>query len=232
MRLILILAFGFAWICRAEEPVIGRWEGSAQIPGAELKLIVDLAQNNGAWIGSIIIPRLDIKGAPLSDLTVTKSDASFVIKNGNAGAALEASFKGRFTTPDALIGDFVQGGNTAPFALKKMGPSQVEVPPQSTAVTKEIEGEWKGEYELFGYPRKVSLKLMNRTPKEATAEFVVVGKKTNNLPVDLVTQEGEVLTINSHETGITYEGHFKKEEINGVLVQGPLEIPLVLHRAK
>jgi hypothetical protein len=63
---------------------------------------------------------------------------------------------------------------------------------------------------------------------------VVVGKKTNNLPVDLVTQEGSFVRIDSHEIGISYEGRFRKEsgEINGTFIQGGLELPLVLRRAK
>jgi hypothetical protein len=75
---------------------------------------------------------------------------------------------------------------------------------------------------------------MNRAADGATAEFVIVGKKTNNLPIDLVTQEGDWLTIDSHEIGISYEGRLKKDsgEITGTLEQGPIEIPLVLHRAK
>src|SRR4029077_817123 len=104
----------------------------------------------------------------------------------------------------------------------------------STAIAKEIEGEWKGEYELFGYPRHVTIKLVNRAADGATAEFVVVGKKTNNLPVDLVTQEGDLLTIDSHETGINYEGRLdrKTNEIKGTFAQGPIELPLVLRRSQ
>ena len=127
----------------------------------------------------------------------------------------------------------MQAGNTAPFTLEKTGPPQVELPVRSTSIAKEFEGEWKGEYELFGYPRHVTIKLANRADA-ASAEFVVVGKKTNSLPVDLVTQEGSFVRIDSHEIGISYEGRFRKEsgEINGTFIQGGLELPLVLRRAK
>ncbi len=110
----------------------------------------------------------------------------------------------------------------------------MELPQHSTAVVKELEGEWKGEYELFGYPRKVTVKLANRGSDGATAEFVVVGKKVNNLPVDLVTQEGDLLTVDSHETGIGYEGRFQKDagEINGTFSQGAIELPLILRRVQ
>ncbi|MGZ5024638.1 MAG: hypothetical protein ACXWBS_07215, partial [Chthoniobacterales bacterium] len=59
-----------------------------------------------------------------------------------------------------------------------------------------------------------------------------VGKKENHLPVDLVTQEGNFLTINSQATGLSYEGRLKNDQIEGTLMQGPLEIALTLKRSK
>jgi len=120
MRLTLALLFVSILTCRGNELAIGRWEGSVKIPERELKLIVDLAQDSGgAWIGSIIIPGLDVKGAALGDIAVTGSEVSFAIKNAlGAQRAGPAKFKARATNA-TLVGDFMQGGNTAPFTLKK-----------------------------------------------------------------------------------------------------------------
>ena len=128
----------------------------------------------------------------------------------------------------------MQGGNTAPFVLKKTGLPQVELPSRNTPVVKELEGEWKGEYELTGYTRHVTMKFGNRGADGATLEFVIVGKKTNNVPVSLITQEGDFLVVRSDEFGMTYEGRFRKEsgELQGNLTQGPFEVPLVMRRAK
>jgi hypothetical protein len=221
-------------IGRAGETMVGRWEGSVQIPDRELTLVVDLAQGqSGAWAGSIIIPGFDVKGKPLSNIVVRASEATFAIK-GRGGRSLEATFKTHLNNNGMLTGDFVQAGNTAPLVLKRTGPPQVEPPPRSTAVSKELEGEWIGQFELFGLPRKVIIKLFNRGAEGAAADFAIMGKKTTNLPVDLVTKEGDALTIDSHETGISYEGRFNKEsaEIKGAFIQGAIELPLVLHRTK
>ena len=211
-------------------------EGSIQIPDRELKVIVDLAQDKtGVWVGSVILPGLDIKGAALADLVVKDSDAAFAIKSALSGPQIgQAKFTARLNAKGALAGDFLQAGNTAPFVLEKTGPPQVERPPQSTAVAKELEGEWIGEYQLLGYARHVTVRLTNHAGGGATSEFVVVGKKTNNLPVDLVTQQEDFIRIESHETGINYEGRLRKDagDIMGTFEQGPLEIPLVLHRVK
>jgi hypothetical protein len=231
---ILTVLFWFASLGRAQDMISGRWEGKVNIPERELPLVIDIGgQNNGAWNGSIIIPGLNIKGAALTEIAVNGSEVSFAIKTALAAdPAGQAKFKARFTSKDNLTGEFLQAGNVAPFTLTRTGPAQVELSPKSTAVIHELEGEWKGEYELFAYPRHVTLKITNHGSDGATAELIVVGKKTNNLPIDLVTQDGDLLTINSAQTGISYEGRFDLTagEIKGTLIQGPIELPLVLRR--
>jgi len=234
MRVAFILLLASAFLSRADENAAGRWEGMVQIPGRQLMLVVDLAAESGGggWQGSITIPELGIKGAPLSDIALKGSDIVFSIKGALADQRTgPAKFNAHFTGDGKLAGDFVQAGNTAPFALEKTGPPQVEIPRRSTVIAKEIEGEWKGGYELFGYPRKVTIKLQNGGPEGATAEFVIVGRKENKLPVDRVMQQGEFVTIDSHETGLSFEGRARKGEIQGTIFQGPLEIPVTLRRS-
>jgi hypothetical protein len=236
-RVCAVLGFllAFALTCRAGEAVEGRWEGSIKIPDQELQIIVDLARNKaGGWSGSIIMPGLDVKGAELTDISVNGSEVTFAIKSalGAARGGL-VKFKGR-AQGTSLTGDFTQGGNTAPFAMEKTGAPQVELPPQSTAIAEEFEGEWKGDYEMLGYPRHVTIKLFRHGGGPATAEFVIVGKANNQLPVDLVTQENDLITVQSHGTGIRFEGRLKKEtgEIRGKVILGAIEAPLVLRHSK
>jgi hypothetical protein len=236
LRLFAAIFFASAVLCQAAESAAGRWEGSAQVPGRELKLILDLSDESGqGWIGSIIIPGFGVKGTPLVDLKGKSSELAFAIKGalGNERAG-QAEIRAHLTTDGHLSGEFRQGGNAAPFVLEKTGPAQVELPPRSTAVRKELEGEWKGQYEMMGYPRHVTMKFANRGADGASLEFVIVGKKTNKVPVSLVTQEGDFLAIKSDEFGITYEGRFRKEtnEINGTITQGPFEVPLMMRRVQ
>jgi hypothetical protein len=231
----LIWVVGFlaaAFPSIAAEPLTGRWEGAVRIPGEDLTVVVDFsAGNNGAWTGSITMPGLNTKGMPLKDIVLKGSDATFAIKT-SAIRGFEATFKGHLDGNGKLTGDFVQGGNTAPFELKQTGPPQVEVPPHSTPIAQELEGEWLGQFQLFGYPRKVTLKLTNNPEHGAAAEFVVVGKRVNNLPVDLVMQDGNLIIVRSSETGITFEGQFQKDksELRGTFSQGPIEVPFALQR--
>ncbi|MEY2539144.1 MAG: hypothetical protein QOG67_2884 [Verrucomicrobiota bacterium] len=231
MRFALVFLIGSILTCRAEERASGRWEGSVKIPERELKLVVDLAQQNaGTWTGSIIIPGLGIKGMALADISVRDNEVSFALKSPG-GRGLDATFKGNLDANGDLTGNFVEAGNTAPFILKNTGAPQVEAAPHITSLAGEFEGEWKGEFELFGYPRHVTLKLTNSN-EGATAELVIVGKKTTNVPVDLVEQEGEMVSIDSHQAGMGYEGRLNKgtHEIKGTFAAGGIELPLILRR--
>jgi hypothetical protein len=227
VRLIAFAIFVVALPCHAQDVVSGRWEGMAQIPDDELNVIVDLAQENGAWVGSIIIPGLDLKGEALTEIAVQPPDVSFTVKN-----ALGIQLKLRLDADNKMTGNFEQGGNRAAATLQKTGPPQVEHPPRNTAVAKEIEGEWKGDYEMLGYTRHVSLKFTNRGADGAAVEFVIVGRKHNNLPVDLVTQEGDMVTVESHDVGFSFEGQLRDGKLTGAIRQGASETPLVLERAK
>ena len=234
LRLVATILLAGAALCQAAENAAGRWEGVAQIPGTELRLVVDLAkEDDKGWIGSIIVPGFGIKGAELVDQHPRGGDFLFTIKGalGNPRAGY-AQLKAHLASDGHLAGDFMQGGNTASFALTKTGPAQVELPPRSTGVAKEIEGEWKGDYEMMGYARHATIKFAPRGTEGVPTEFTIVGKRLNNVPVSLVTQDGDFITVKSDEFGITFEGRFSKEagEIKGILSQGPMEAPLSLRK--
>lgn len=220
------ILFSAALLCQGAEPAAARWEGTVQIPGRELRVVIDLAQSSdGQWTGSAIVPGFGIKGAPLTDITVKESDVSFAIK----GALGDAKFKGRLAANNTLTGDYQQGGNTAPFTLQKAGEPQVDAPRHSTAIRKELEGTWQGEMDFFGTV-KVRLEMANQPGGNATAKFTLTRTRENPLPLNLVTDEGGILTLQATDMGITYEGKFHKEanEINGTFQQGPIEVSLVL----
>jgi len=221
-------------LCFAAETTAGRWEGMALIADFPLHIVVDLDRDlAGAWIGSIIIPELSVGGVPLGDIGVHDADVSFAIEGALADPQTgPAKFQAHLDADGAMSGNFTQAGNSAAFSLKRTGSAQVELPARSTAVASEIEGKWVGDYELMGYARHVTLSLTNHANAAATAEFVIVGKKVNNLPVDLLTQDGAFLRVESHEIGISFEGRFRKDtnEISGTCEQGPFEVPLVLRR--
>jgi len=211
-----------------------RWQGVVQIPGLPLHATVDLDRDkSGAWIGSIVVPELSIKNVALIDITPNDNALTFAIKGALAGPdEPPAKFEARFDNDDALSGTFTQAGNHAPFTLRRIGAAQVDLPARSTPVAKEMEGKWVGDHELMGYTRHVTVTFANHGTDPATAEFIVVGKKVNNLPVDLVQRDGDFVRIESHAYGISFEGRLHDGALEGTYEQGPMEGPLVLKRAQ
>src|SRR6476469_6859388 len=129
VRLIAVLIVAAALSCQADDSISGRWEGSAHIPGDELTVVVDLSQENGAWVGSIIIPGLGLKGVLLTDIKVQPPDVNFAVKG-----VLGIQLKLRLDANNTLTGNLEQAGNRALATLQKTGPPQVEHPPRSTPV--------------------------------------------------------------------------------------------------
>lgn len=210
----------------------GRWQGLVQVPGLPLHATIDLDQDkSGAWTGSIIVPELAIKNIALTDIAAHDDTLTFAIKGVLAGQGEPpAAFEARLDGSDSMSGTFTQAGNHAPFALRRIGTAQVDLPPRNTPVAKAMEGKWIGEYELAGYPRQVTVTFTNHGNDPASVEFVIVGKKVNKLPVDVVQRDGDFVRIESHEFGINWEGHLRGGELAGTYEQGPVELPLVLKR--
>jgi hypothetical protein len=209
----------------------GRWEGAAQIPGREMRLIIDLAQDDrGRWIGSAILPGFGVKGAALKDVVVGDSNVAFAI----TGALGAPTLMGALAPDGTLSGDFQQAGNVARFLLRRVGPPQVEPPRTSTRVRTDFEGSWQGETALMGNPIHARLTLANPPGAAASAKFMIVGRREHDLEIDLVTQEGDLLTVEAHDGGatFTFEGrlHAGANEVKGALQQGSMEAPLVLRR--
>ncbi len=216
-------------------PVLeGRWEGRVSVPGKDMPLVVDLAPDaTGKWTGSIIIPGLGVNGAPLDKIAVADASVTFVIVNALASATYgPAEFRGAVDADGVMAGEFRQAGNMAPFTLKRSGRASVQAPPRSTVVARDVESQWDGEFELGGYPRHVTITFANHDNTGATATFVIAGKRTTDLPVDLIVQEGNLLRVESRANQVVFEGRVAKErtEIRGAIELGSQEMPLTLRR--
>src|SRR5580765_3832675 len=145
MRALIAIVLTAAALARAAEPFEARWDGTVQIPGNELHVVIDLAKSGGPndagqWTGSAIVPGYGVKGAALTGIVVQGAAISFTLKGALGGP----KFSGRLNPDGSFAGEFQQSGNTATFRLVKSGPPQVDPPRLGTAVGKELEGDWQG----------------------------------------------------------------------------------------
>ena len=228
---ILLLALACASAAALAAPPAGRWIGQIQIPGRTLPVVVDLAKDSsGEWIGSFTMPGFEVKGAALGNVKVAGDHVSFDTGRAIGMPEDAATFSGK-VEKGRIAGEFRQAGLTAPFQVKYAGEAQVDLPPRSTAVARELEGRWVGTYEMGGYPRQVTVDIANQPGSSAKVDFVVVGKMTTKLPIDFVAEKDGTFRVEASPYRITYEGVIFPGTIKGTLIQGPMEAPLVLHRS-
>src|SRR5690349_6011688 len=164
MRRIALLGMAFAACAAGAAGPEGRWTGTAAVPDRALPLVIDIArESSGAWTGSIILPGLDVKGAPLQNIAVQGDEVRFDVGDALGAAPFgPATFVARVGADGRIRGEMKQAGNVAPIALARTGEAQVERAPRSGPVAATTEGRWVGEFELGGYPRKVTIDIANR----------------------------------------------------------------------
>ena len=143
------------------------------------------------WSGSAIVPGYGVKGAALTGIVVqaarfrSRSKVRWASRN-SADDSPGRRLRRRFPA----IRKYRRFPPAEDRARRKSIP-RARAPPSS----KELEGEWQGEMLLYGNKVKATLKLANQAAGAATAQFIVVGKRENILPVELVRQEGDWLLV-------------------------------------
>ena len=229
-----VLGFLLPWGAACAGPgFAGRWEGQAEIPGAPQRFVVDLAPaSGGGWDGSVVLPGRGVKGAPLGALRVDERGISF---------GLAAAFSAPTDPPPTmelapradgtLAGTLRLAGLDAAVELRRTGEAQVDRPHRSAHITDALAGTWRGRYEFGGYAREVTLTLANRPDAAAGGQITVVGKRTTTLDIDLVDESPEYVALRASAADYRIEGRFDRDacKVEGAVIQGPFETPIVLH---
>ncbi len=115
-RIVPALVLSGALLSAQSPQPSGHWEGSIDLPGTPLKVLVDLTSGKDGWSGKISIPQQGAKDLPLEKVQVNGKALSFVI----TGIPGEPTFKGEVNSEGtAFVGQFTQGGQSFPTKLAK-----------------------------------------------------------------------------------------------------------------
>jgi hypothetical protein len=206
----------------------GHWEGTIEVPGKALDIIVDLAgRPDGKWDGAITIPAQNVKGLVLSPLSVEGDTVTFGMKDIPG----DPLFKGTVAKePRSISGQFSQGGMTMPFTLAWKGEPKLEPPPKSSAITKDLEGSWEGSLNVQGNTLRLILELANETGG-GVGTITSVDQGNVRIPIAQVTQTGTDIKLLVSAIGASYDGSFASGQIAGTWSQGGQKFPLVFKRA-
>ncbi|MBZ5610753.1 MAG: hypothetical protein LAP38_21020 [Acidobacteriia bacterium] len=204
----------------------GHWEGAIQTPETPVAIEIDLAKNSqGQLIGTLANPSQNLKGLPLSDIAVDGKSVQFQIK----GTPGDRAFKGALSADGAsMSGQYTQAGYLMSFALTRTGAARIEAAPTSPAISKELEGSWKGTSASGGELRMV---LTNQPDGTSTGSILNV-EEGLELPISAITQKGSSVTLEVKAVGASYVAELgANAELTGTLKEGSISRPLVFHRA-
>ncbi len=227
-RVALALTVGATASLAAAAGPAGHWTGAIETPGQELQVEVDLASKGAVWTGTITIPAQHLNALPLSSIEVQGNAVSFAIK----GIPGDPTFKGTLAADGAtLAGDFTQGGNRLSFRLKRTGDAVIAETPRSTAISKELEGDWEGTLNAGPNALRLALKLKD-APGGATGSIVSVDQGGVEIPIATVTQKGSTLELKLPTINGAYSGELQEGRLVGHWTQMGSTFPLTFTRAK
>ncbi len=226
----LILAAGNA-ICQtstAAPGAAGHWEGKIQIPDHEMTFTVDLARNaKGAWIGSMSIVGIPGSDLPLSDIAIEGASVKF-----SATVPNKAMFNAKMSDDNkSMSGKAAGPGGEVPFELSRKGEANVKIPAPSSALTKEMEGNWEGALNTPGGVLHVTMKLSATPDGTASATLVSVDQGNTEIPVASVTIKEKDIRLEIPAVAGSYKGTLGANgEIAGEFTQGGNPLPLTFKR--
>lgn len=206
----------------------GHWEGTLQVPGIEVSIEVDLAQNSkGEVAGTITIPGENLKGLPLATVAVEGTSISF-------SARADQPFQGALSADGKSIsGDLTVDGFHVPVSLIRTGDPSIDAPAKSAPIGKELEGTWNGTLDVNGTPLRLVLTMSNQLDGTAIGSIVNLDEGRLTIPVSTITQAASSLTLDLKTVGGSYAGALNKEgtELVGTYRQGALVVPLNFRHA-
>jgi hypothetical protein len=227
--MLLLLMMGVVSAQQAGNPS-GHWEGTIRLPKHELAITIDIAKNEkGEWIGSADSPSQKLSGVPLANITVVGESLAF----GLAGVQEKTVFHGLISADGkSITGGFAQGGSTYPFQLKRTGDADVQLPPRSSRITKELEGSWAGALEAAGKKLRVVLKLSNGAEGAAIGTLDSPDQSARDLPITTIFQKGAELKFDIRIIGATYSGSLMPDgsALVGEWTQAETKLPLTFKR--
>jgi hypothetical protein len=243
MRTITRLFFAASLLCvpatalfaQAAVDPSGHWTGAIHVPpfnGAgsrEVAIDIDLTKRaSGALDGTFGQPGQNVKGLPLSKVTLEGRTVSFELK-ATAGGGL---FRASLADATSMTGELVtrEGGYSIPFDLKRTGDAQIAPAPTSAAIGTELEGTWSGTVDVNGKRERLVLKMTNRGDGTATGTILDLDGSAVEIPVAM-TQKASTLTLEVAAVGASYVAVLKSEnQLVGTWAQGPVTLPLTFTR--
>jgi len=222
---ILTLLCALPWAFAQSQPAAsGHWEGTIGLPNKQLQVTVDLAQNDqGEWIGSLGFPELKTSDFALSKIEVKPGWVLF------DSSEMLSEFSGSLSPDgDTLKGDYLSTllrTVPVPMHLKRISEPKLKPRAKSTPIAKQFEGTWEGvakfagtwesDDPLAGSTVGFGVRLASGPDGLATGALTKLAEPQTELPLSLITQQGDSLRFEVRSAGAVYIGELTGQELVG-----------------
>ncbi len=226
--LIALLPFTCALV--AQTGPAGHWEGSVQLPDRELQIVLDLVKDDkGAWMGTFGSPTQGASGLPLSDIKLDAKSLKFRLAAGSNAPDFDCTIESATAMNCTLNGP--GGSVSGPF--KRTGEAKVEKPKPSSAVSKELEGDWEGALDTPNGTLRLAVHFRNQPDNTVKATIDSIDQNAMGLPLNDVVQKESAVEFQLKMAGGSFKGTLNKEatQLAGDWTQGGGSLPLTLKKA-
>jgi fermentation-respiration switch protein FrsA (DUF1100 family) len=124
--LTLLFAVAAFSLSRAEQKIEGIWLGTLTVPGAELRIVINLSKNaDGKLVATLDSPDQGAKGIPVEEVSFVNGHLHLAAKSLNGG------YEGNLNSDGSSIdGTWSQNGGSLPLNVKRVDKVEEKVRPQ------------------------------------------------------------------------------------------------------
>jgi len=224
--LLLVTAFTASARAQALVDPAGHWKGTIDIPNQVVEFEIDLAKNSrGEMIGTVTAGPTAAT-IPLMKIAISGRKITFA-------ARADQPFEGEVSETGRIIsGTATLSGYALPFTMARTGDAKIEPTPTSRAVSKALEGEWRGTLSAGDKMYRLIVSISNQPDGTALAHSVSVDEGGMIVPL-VVVEDGTNVRVESQATRIAYTGVLNAggTELTGTFTQGALSVPMTFTRA-
>lgn len=204
----------------------GDWEGTLELPGAKLKLIFHITEEQGAYSATWDSPDQGANGLVADAVSVEENTVNLKLMGG------KANYRGNYQEKeDQLWGKFMQGGMKLDLILSRQQEDERKVAENPTTP---VTGDWYGKLETPMGKLRMVFHITEYEDGELSALLDSPDQGASGIAASAIAYEGETLTVEMMGGSASFTGDYKQEgeKIEGTFRQGGQEIPLVMEREK
>src|SRR4051812_32396174 len=95
------------------QEISGKWSGVLKVPGAQLRLVLNVSKKDSQYVSTLDSPDQGAKGIPVTTTFFEKPVLKITVAN------LKIEYEGRLNDAGTIEGNFKQAGQSFPLTLLK-----------------------------------------------------------------------------------------------------------------